>query len=72
CWWRSSKHFTVHVSPYLRFVSTGMWWYVCPLSVYTFGLYFFQQMKRWPVDGEQGYQAYIPRLDAYITASCEH
>ncbi|PIN57579.1 PFL_4703 family integrating conjugative element protein, partial [Pseudomonas syringae] len=37
----------------------------------TFGLYIFQQMNRWPVDGEQDYQANITRLNSYITPACQ-
>ncbi|MFH7468035.1 DUF2895 family protein, partial [Pseudomonas syringae group genomosp. 7] len=71
-WWCSRKLWTVHVPPDLRAGSTLMWFDVPPQSVYTFGLYIFQQMNRWQVDGEQDYEDKISRLAAYITPSCKH
>ncbi|APQ05707.1 TIGR03746 family integrating conjugative element protein [Pseudomonas syringae pv. actinidiae] len=70
-WYRAPQDMTIHVPPDLRSGSTRLWWDVPPQSVYTFGLYIFQQMNRWPVDGEQDYQANITRLDSYITPACK-
>ncbi|RMT64120.1 putative exported protein [Pseudomonas syringae pv. theae] len=70
-WYRAPKDMTIHVPPDLRSGSTRLWWDVPPQSVYTFGLYIFQQMNRWPVDGEQDYQANITRLNSYITPACQ-
>lgn len=70
-WWNAPKDLTVHVPPDLRTGSTRRWWDVPPESVYSFALYIFQQMNRWPSDGEEDYQANIHRLDAYLTPSCK-
>lgn len=70
-WWTAPKDLTVHVPPDLRSGSTRKWWDIPPESVYAFGLYIFQQMNRWPTDGETDYQDNIYRLDAYLTASCK-
>ena len=38
--------------------------------VYTFGLYIFQQLNRWPNDGEVDYPHNIYRLQGFLTPSC--
>lgn len=38
--------------------------------VYTFGLYIFQQLNRWPSDGEKDYPNQIYRLQGFMTPSC--
>jgi len=70
-WWSAPRELTVHVPPDLRSGSTRKWWDIPPESVYAFGLYIFQQMNRWPTDGETDYQDNIYRLDAYLTSSCK-
>jgi len=70
-WWTAPKDLTVHVPPDLRSGSTRKWWDIPPESVYAFSLYIFQQMNRWPTDGETDYQDNIYRLDAYLTSSCK-
>ncbi|MHB9520288.1 PFL_4703 family integrating conjugative element protein [Pseudomonas amygdali pv. morsprunorum] len=70
-WYRAPQNMTIHVPPDLRSGSTRLWWDIPPQSVYAFGLYIFQQMNRWPVNGEQDYQTNITRLDAYITPACK-
>lgn len=70
-WWSAPRELTVHVPPDLRSGSTRKWWDIPQESVYAFGLYIFQQMNRWPTDGETDYQDNIYRLDAYLTSSCK-
>ncbi|PAU66554.1 integrating conjugative element protein [Pseudomonas sp. PIC25] len=70
-WWSAPRELTVHVPPDLRSGSTRKWWDIPHESVYAFGLYIFQQMNRWPTDGETDYQDNIYRLDAYLTSSCK-
>lgn len=43
---------------------------VPPPVVYTFALYIFQQLNRWPSDGEKDYPEKIYRLQGYLTPSC--
>jgi len=70
-WLHSPKTLTIHVPPDLRSGSTRLWWDVPPESVYTFGFYIFQQLNRWPTDGEADYSRNIYALSAYFTPSCQ-
>lgn len=69
-WLRAPQTLTIHVLPDLRSGSTRLWWDVPPESVYTFGFYVFQQLNRWPVDGEADYTRNIHALSAYLTPAC--
>ncbi|KPA90358.1 PFL_4703 family integrating conjugative element protein [Pseudomonas sp. RHF3.3-3] len=70
-WWDAPRNLTINIPPDLRSGSTRKWWEVPPESVYTFGLYIFQQLNRWPADGEKDYPSAIHRLSAYLTPSCK-
>ncbi|UOB57007.1 TIGR03746 family integrating conjugative element protein [Burkholderia pyrrocinia] len=69
-WWRAPRDLTIHVPPDLRSGSTRKWWEVPPESVYAFTYYIFQQMHRWPTDGEQDYARNLHALSAYLTPAC--
>lgn len=69
-WLYAPQKLTIHVPPDLRSGSTRLWWDVPPESVYTFGFYVFQQLNRWPVDGEADYTRNIHALSAYLTPAC--
>jgi len=69
-WWHAPREMTIHVPPDLRSGSTRKWWEVPPESVYAFTLYVFQQLNRWPVDGEADYIRNIHAYSAYLTPSC--
>lgn len=69
-WLYAPQKLTIHVPPDLRSGSTRLWWDVPPESVYTFGFYVFQQINRWPVDGEADYTRNIHALSAYLTPAC--
>lgn len=69
-WQQSPKNLTIHVPPDLRSGSTRLWWDVPPESIYTFAFYIFQQLNRWPTDGETDYNRNIFALSAYFTPSC--
>lgn len=69
-WLHAPQKLTIHVPPDLRSGSTRLWWDVPPESVYTFGFYVFQQLNRWPVDGEVDYTRNIHVLSAYLTPAC--
>ncbi len=69
-WLRAPKNLTIHVPPDLRSGSTRLWWDVPPESVYTFGFYIFQQLNRWPADGEVDYERNIHALSSYLTPAC--
>jgi len=69
-WWSAPRDLTVHNPPDLRSGSTRKWWEIPPESVYAFGFYIFQQLNRWPSDGEKDYASNIYRYQAYLTPSC--
>ena len=69
-WYRAPQDLTLHIPPDLRSGSTRPWWEVPPANVYAFTFYIFQQINRWPADGETDYPRNINRLRAYLTPSC--
>lgn len=69
-WWSAPRDLTVHVPPDLRSGSTRRWWDVPPESVYAFAFYVFQQLHRWPVNGEEDYPRNLHRLSPYLTPAC--
>lgn len=71
-WWHSPKNLTIHVPPDLRSGSTRRWWDVPPESVYTFAFYVFQQLNRWPTNGEADYLRNLHALSAYLTPACQN
>lgn len=64
------KNLTIHNPPELRSGSTRAWWEVPPSSVYAFTFYIFQQLNRWPTNGEIDYIKNIERLHDYLTPAC--
>lgn len=69
-WWSAPRDMTIHVPPDLRSGSTRKWWEVPPESVYAFTFYIFQQLNRWPTDGEEDYSRNLQSLTAYLTPKC--
>lgn len=70
-WWSAPRDLTIHVPPDLRSGSTRQWWDVPPESVYSFAFYIFQQIHRWPSNGEQDYPRNLRALAAYLTPACQ-
>ncbi|GKS83614.1 TIGR03746 family integrating conjugative element protein [Acidovorax sp. SUPP1855] len=70
-WWNAPRHLTIHVPPDLRSGSTRKWWDVPPESVYAFALYVYQQLNRWPTNGEDDYPRNLRALSAYLTPACQ-
>ena len=70
-WWSAPHDLTLHIPPDLRSGSTRKWWDIPPESIYTFGFYIFQQLNRWPGDGEQDYPRNLHALSAYLTPHCQ-
>lgn len=70
-WWFAPRDLTIHVPPDLRSGSVRKWWEVPPESVYAFAFYIFQQLHRWPTDGEEDYARNIRALSAYFTPACQ-
>lgn len=71
-WWQAPKNLTIHVPPDLRSGSTRRWWDVPPESVYTFAFYVFQQLNRWPTNGEADYPRNLHALSPYLTPACQN
>jgi integrating conjugative element protein (TIGR03746 family) len=69
-WWSAPKNLTIHVPPDLRSGSTRKWWDVPPESVYAFTFYIFQQLNRWPANGEEDYPRNLRALSPYFTPAC--
>ena len=70
-WWSAPRNLTIHVPPDLRSGSVRKWWEVPPESIYAFTFYVFQQLNRWPTNGEDDYARNIHALSAYLTPACQ-
>lgn len=70
-WWSVPRDLTIHVPPDLRSGSTRKWWDVPPESVYAFAFYVWQQLQRWPSNGEEDYPHNIHALSNYVTPACQ-
>ncbi|WP_397458524.1 PFL_4703 family integrating conjugative element protein [Pseudomonas asplenii] len=69
-WWNAPRDLTIHIPPDLRSGSVRKWWEVPPATVYAFAFYIFQQLNRWPNNGENDYPRNIRALSAYLTSAC--
>ena len=70
-WWNAR---VISLSMYPRpgdQAACAEWWDVPPESVYTFAFYIFQQLNRWPTNGEDDYARNI-HVTAYLTPGCQH
>ncbi|WP_337245876.1 PFL_4703 family integrating conjugative element protein [Luteimonas sp. gir] len=70
-WWSAPRDLTIHVPPDLRSGSTRKWWEVPPESVYAFTFYVWQQLHRWPTNGEDDYARNLHVLSPHLTPSCQ-
>lgn len=70
-WWSAPRDLLIHVPPDLRSGSVRPWWDVPPESVYAFAFYIFQQLNRWPSNGEVDYRRNIDGLAPYLTPACQ-
>ena len=66
-WQSAPRHLTIHNPPDLRAGSTRPWWEIPPGQVYAFSFYIFQQINRWPTNGEEDYSRNLNALTAYLT-----
>lgn len=70
--WKSApQDLTIHNPPDLRSGSVRKWWVVPPSTVYAFGFYVWQQINRWPDNGQVDYKTNIQRYSEYLTPSCQ-
>ena len=70
-WWSAPRDLTIHVPPDLRSGSTRKWWDVPPESVYAFTFYVWQQLQRWPTNGDDDYPRNLHALSPYLTPACQ-
>ncbi|HCV78389.1 PFL_4703 family integrating conjugative element protein [Pseudomonas oryzihabitans] len=70
-WWSAPRDLTIHIPPDLRSGSTRRWWDVPPENVYAFAFYIWQQLQRWPSDGEADYPRNLKTLSPYLTPACQ-
>jgi integrating conjugative element protein (TIGR03746 family) len=68
-WMRMPSTITVHIPPDLRAGAVLELNEVPRANVYTFALYVFQQLNRWPEDGAEDYGKTIFRIAPYLTPS---
>jgi integrating conjugative element protein (TIGR03746 family) len=68
-WMRMPSTITVHIPPDLRAGAVLDLNAVPRANVYTFALYVFQQLNRWPEDGAEDYGKAIFRTAPYLTPS---
>ncbi|MCG7601782.1 TIGR03746 family integrating conjugative element protein [Halomonas sp. McH1-25] len=69
-WQSAPRDLTIHNPPDLRSGSTRKWWEVPPSSVYAFTLYVWQQINRWPNNGEEDYKRNLYAYSPFLTDSC--
>ena len=55
-WYSAPKDLTISIPPDLRTGSTQKWWEKPPSAVYAFTTYVWQQINRWPSNGEADYK----------------
>lgn len=70
-WWYAPRDLTIHVPPDLRSGSTRKWWEVPPETVYAVTFYIWQQLQRWPTNGDDDYARNIHVLSPYLTPACQ-
>lgn len=70
-WWSAPRDLTIHVPPDLRSGSTRKWWQVPPEQVYAFTFYVWQQLQRWPTNGDDDYPRNLHALSGYLTPACQ-
>ena len=69
--WKSApERLTVYTPPDLRTGSTREWWKVPEPNVYTFAIYVWQTLNRWPVSGEADYKRNIDAYRNFLTPAC--
>ncbi|WP_193092059.1 PFL_4703 family integrating conjugative element protein [Halomonas colorata] len=70
--WKSAPtDLTIHNPPDLRSGSTRAWWEVDPSNVYAFSFYVWQQINRWPSNGEEDYRQNLYSYQNFLTPSCQ-
>ena len=66
-WTTAPQQITVHIPPQFQSGTQQGVDHVPPPNVYTFAAYIWQQMHRWPANGEDDYPANMFRLQSFLT-----
>lgn len=69
-WTLSPRHITLHYPPDLSTGAAQQLGVVPKPNVYGFAFYIFQQLNRWPSDGQEDYYQRIHTLKGYLTPGC--
>ena len=69
-WMRAPENLTLHIPPDIRSGASIKAGEVPPPNVYAFAHYIWQQVNRWPENGEKDYGAAIFKMQAFITPAC--
>src|SRR5690606_30513575 len=72
-WWgwaQAPSRIRVDIPPDIRAGSTQRVGERMPSTVYAFAFYIFQQLTRWPRNGEVDYEERIVALQHYLTPAC--
>lgn len=68
--WKSApEHIKIDIPPDLRTGSTRGIDERHPFNIYAFGIYIWQQLNNWPVEGTKDYEERINALSCYLTPS---
>lgn len=70
-WYSAPQDLTITIPPDLRTGSTQKWWEKPPSAVYAFTTYVWQQINRWPSNGEEDYRRNLYAYAPYLTPSCK-
>ncbi|MBZ9559061.1 MULTISPECIES: PFL_4703 family integrating conjugative element protein [unclassified Modicisalibacter] len=70
-WYSAPRDLTISIPPDLRSGSTQKWWEKPPSAVYAFTTYVWQQINRWPTNGEEDYKRNLYAYSPFLTPSCQ-
>lgn len=70
-WSTAPSRLQIYTPPDLRGGSQRPWWEVPTSTVYGFAFYIFQQLNRWPANGQEDYKRNIFALSNYLTPGCK-
>ena len=70
-WMRSPSALRIHIPPDLSAGAVLAVDEPLAANVYTFALYIWQQLYRWPTDGAEDYASRVESLGAFLTPACQ-
>lgn len=66
-WEKAREDIRIHIPPDIRSGATVVANRVGPADAFVFGTYIFQQLNRWPEDGQKEFGKRVFQLSAYLT-----